>query len=157
MVLLHFVNDTPVSAVTSAPQDTGFAKHVTALRSVLEAHAAKCIVVRVKPPAKQPLTAEDGKTAVTTIDPGMPCDVVPDHEQTIDTAWSQYRRSLSDPDFKNERVTARGMWFLIDRFGFVRARWAADEPAPSSEQLASALKQLMSEPEIRSVDIHARR
>jgi putative copper resistance protein D len=87
----------------------------------------------------------------------MPCDVVPDHEQTIDTAWSQYRRSLSDPDFKNERVTARGMWFLIDRFGFVRARWAADEPAPSSEQLASALKQLMSEPEIRSVDIHARR
>jgi putative copper resistance protein D len=157
MVLLHFVDDPPVSAVTSVPQDAGFAKQVAMLRSVLDAHAAKCIVVRAEPTAKQPLTAEDGKAAVTKIDPGMPCDVVSDHEQTIDTAWSQYRRSLSDPDFKNERVTARGMWFLIDRFGFVRARWAADEPAPSSEQLASSLKQLMSEPEIRSVDIHARR
>jgi putative copper resistance protein D len=64
---------------------------------------------------------------------------------------------LSDPDFNNERIDITGMWFLIDRFGFVRARWAADELSPSADQLRAMLTQLMDEPEIRPANIHARR
>jgi hypothetical protein len=87
-----------------------------------------------------------------------PCEaiIVPDHKAEIATAWSYYRRSLGSPDFHNEDRWVARTEFLIDRYGFVRARWRSDE---SPETLStSALKQmydhLSAEGEISSAAIH---
>ena len=82
--------------------------------------------------------------------------IVPDHNGEIASAWSNYRRSFASADFLNEERWVPRTEFLIDRYGFVRARWRSDEsPAPLSAQ---ALKQiydsLSEEGEISSAAIH---
>ncbi|MFM8246858.1 MAG: c-type cytochrome [Burkholderiaceae bacterium] len=132
MVLLHFVND-------------------LASQRFITSEDSKCVIVVTQS------TATRTDKVAPAISAHHACDVVDDADTQIASAWSHYRRTLNDPDFKNERISLNGMRFLIDRFGFVRARWAADEAAPDAEQFGRMLEQLMNEPEIRSADIHARR
>lgn len=82
-------------------------------------------------------------------------DVVPDTDGGIAGAWSHYRRTLANPDFKNEEPRPSRIEFLIDRFGFVRARWRADEAVADIPTLAASVRQLAVEPELRSPDVHA--
>ena len=77
-----------------------------------------------------------------------------DTQGKITEAWSHYRRTLADPDFDDARTDISGMLFLIDRFGFVRARWTTDDDLPSAEMLITQINRLASEPEIRSLNAH---
>ncbi|HSV70991.1 MAG TPA: CopD family protein [Methylibium sp.] len=84
-------------------------------------------------------------------------DIVVDERGDIAAAWAHYRRSLATPDFRDERVAVPRIEFLVDRFGFVRARWRADEGPgePTADQLVQAVTALASEPELESPDVHA--
>jgi hypothetical protein len=144
-VLLHFVND--LSSMNTS----------STLLIPSDSVAVKCIVVVIKPDTRAKTTSIDLQNIRSSTSLIPSCDAVYDSEYQIASAWAHYRRTLSDPDFNNERIDIAGMWFLIDRFGFVRARWAADELSPSADQLRAMLTQLMDEPEIRSANIHARR
>lgn len=81
-------------------------------------------------------------------------DMVVDDAGDLGTAWALYRRTLEDPDFDDERSSAGGLLFLIDRFGFVRARWSATTPLPGVDELAAMVARLAREPRIRNADIH---
>lgn len=144
-VLLHFVND--LSSMNTS----------STLLIPSDSVAVKCIVVAMKPDTRAKTTPIERQNIQTSTSLIPSCDAVYDSEYQIASAWVHYRRTLSDPDFNNERIDIAGMWFLIDRFGFVRARWAADELSPSADQLRAMLTQLMDEPEIRPANIHARR
>ena len=86
-----------------------------------------------------------------------PCEavLVPDTQGDIALAWSLYRRSFVSPDFQNEEPQVPRLEFLIDRYGFVRARWRSDEDPPMDlAALMSLYKQLENEGPIRSAAIH---
>ena len=86
-----------------------------------------------------------------------PCEavLVPDAHGDIAKAWSLYRRSFASPDFQNEEMLVPRVEYLIDRYGFVRARWRSDEqPALGIEALKPLYEQLENEGPIRSAAIH---
>ena len=87
-----------------------------------------------------------------------PCEavLVGDADGDIARAWAHYRRSFATPDLLNEESQVARMEFLIDRFGFVRARWRSDEtPNPLSlNALKSIYDSLAPEGEIKSAAIH---
>ena len=82
--------------------------------------------------------------------------IVADKNGDIAKAWSHYRRSFASPDFENQDQQVARTEFLIDRFGFVRARWRSDEmptAAPVAE-LKVLYDSLSLEGEIKSAAIH---
>ena len=87
-----------------------------------------------------------------------PCEaiLVSDVEGDIAKAWAMYRRSFASPDFNNEEPWVARTEFLIDRYGFVRARWRSDElpSALSTSYLKTLFDRLNEEGEIRSAAIH---
>ena len=87
-----------------------------------------------------------------------PCEaiLVGDANGDIGRAWSHYRRSFAFPDLWNEEIQPPRMEFLIDRFGFVRARWRSDETpnALSLNELRQVFDTLAPEGEIKSAAIH---
>ena len=87
-----------------------------------------------------------------------PCEavLVPDPEGEIGQAWAHYRRSFANPDLRNEELLVPRMEFLIDRYGFVRARWRSDEwpNALSLPELKAVYDSLSAEGEIKSAAIH---
>ncbi len=87
-----------------------------------------------------------------------PCEavIVSDPHAEIAAAWSHYRRSFASPDFQNEDRWVARTEFLIDRYGFVRARWRSDE-SPSAlpaAELKQIYESLSAEGEISSAAIH---
>jgi hypothetical protein len=87
-----------------------------------------------------------------------PCEaiLVGDSEGVIAQAWSNYRRSFAAPDLFNEETRVPRMEFLIDRYGFVRARWRSDESpsALSINELKQIYDTLSLEGKIKSAAIH---
>jgi putative copper resistance protein D len=87
-----------------------------------------------------------------------PCEaiLVGDVNGDIARAWSHYRRSFAAPDMLNEELLVPRMEFLIDRYGFVRARWRSDETpnALSLNELKVVFDTLAPEGEIKSAAIH---
>jgi len=87
-----------------------------------------------------------------------PCEaiLVGDSEGVIAQAWSNYRRSFAAPDLFNEEPRVPRMEFLIDRYGFVRARWRSDESpsALSINELKQIYDTLSLEGKIKSAAIH---
>lgn len=92
-----------------------------------------------------------------TITPPDGWEGVVDASGDIGAAWSLYRRTLEDPDFDDERPGTGGLLFLIDRFGFVRARWAGATALPDVPEVTALTALLAKEPPIRSADIHGTR
>jgi putative copper resistance protein D len=87
-----------------------------------------------------------------------PCEaiLVSDSHGLITQAWSNYRRSFASPDLLNEEPNVPRIEFLIDRYGFVRARWRSDE-SPSAltvNELKTVYESLAAEGEIKSAAIH---
>lgn len=87
-----------------------------------------------------------------------PCEAIllADPEGVIAKAWALYRRTFAAPDFQNEDSAVARLEFLIDRYGFVRARWRSDEPpsALTLTQLKEIYDSLSVEGEIKSAAIH---
>ena len=53
----------------------------------------------------------------------MPFPVVTQGAPEIARSYALFRRTLSNPDLAGEGTTPKHMEFLIDRYGFLRARW----------------------------------
>jgi putative copper export protein/mono/diheme cytochrome c family protein len=85
-------------------------------------------------------------------------DFVIDSDDSITRAWSLYRRTLTTPDLNDTDPLPPRLEFLVDRFGFVRARWRSDESAGGAEVAAieAAMRSLAVEPMIIESDPHAR-
>lgn len=83
------------------------------------------------------------------------CTII-DTDGAIGSSWNLYRRSLANPDFDDLKPSPSLIAYLIDRFGFVRARWRADEVEGLAEpaELVEAFRQLQTEPEINKRGVH---
>ncbi len=81
---------------------------------------------------------------------------VSDSSGIIWRAWSNDRRSLAHPDFSDRDPPPALLGVLIDRFGFVRARWRSDEPEemPGAAELAQSFAALQAEPQLADPDTH---
>ena len=81
----------------------------------------------------------------------IPFPVVTEGSLEIKNSYALFRRTLTNPDILNEGVIPEHLEFLIDRFGYLRARWipAIDESGWADiSVLTKQLVQLNSEKEI---------
>lgn len=88
---------------------------------------------------------------ITTIVNDLPFPVVTEGAREIRNSYILYRRTLTHPDILGEGVIPEHSEFLIDRFGYLRARWipAIDKDSWSDINLLNQqLAQLNSEKEI---------
>ena len=60
---------------------------------------------------------------MAAITAGMPFPVVTQGAPEIARSYALFRRTLSNPDLAGEGTTPKHMEFLMDRYGFLRARW----------------------------------
>ena len=87
--------------------------------------------------------------AITT---DMPFPVATQGGQEITRSYALFRRTLSNPDLSGEGTSPKHMEFLIDRYGYLRARWipAVDGPGWTDiGELTRQIEQLNREKEIR--------
>ncbi|SFW17236.1 c-type cytochrome [Nitrosovibrio sp. Nv17] len=66
-------------------------------------------------------------------------------------SYALFRRTLNKPDLLGEGTLPAHMEFLVDRFGYLRARWIPDADGPGWENtsmLMQQIEQLNQEPEI---------
>jgi putative copper resistance protein D len=57
-------------------------------------------------------------------------------------SYALFRRTLSKPDLLGEGTLPRHMEFLVDRFGFLRARWIPDADTDGWNQPDMLLQQV---------------
>jgi putative copper resistance protein D len=101
-----------------------------------------------------------GARLIAVLQPGIAApggiQSVVDSDGTIWRAWSNDRRTLASPGLTDRDPPPAMMGVLIDRFGFVRARWRSDEPedVPDIAALRSAIEELQAEPQIADPDAH---
>jgi len=75
--------------------------------------------------------------------------IVPGDTKAIFAAWSHYRRTALQTDPRDEAEFVGHMEFLIDRYGYVRARWRADEGIlPASNEIVRQIEAINSEPQL---------
>ena len=82
----------------------------------------------------------------------MPFPVATQGAPEIARSYALFRRTLSNPDLAGEGTSPKHMEFLIDRYGFLRARWIpAVDGAGWSDigTLMQQIEQLNRENEIR--------
>jgi putative copper resistance protein D len=97
---------------------------------------------------------------IAVLQPGIAApagiDSVIDSDGTIWRAWSNDRRTLASPGLTDRDPPPAIMGVLIDRFGFVRARWRSDEPddVPDAAALSTAIAALQAEPQLADPDAH---
>jgi putative copper resistance protein D len=79
-----------------------------------------------------------------------------DATAAIVSSWSLYRRSLSNADASDADAGPEALVFLVDRFGFVRARWRSDEMPwpPMPVDIVAQARLLAEEPEINRKAVH---
>jgi putative copper export protein/mono/diheme cytochrome c family protein len=85
-----------------------------------------------------------------------PLFVLRDNVDDIVSVWTAYRRTTVDPDEDNQETSIGHMEFLIDRFGYVRARWRTDEGLfPAVPEILRQAQLIGSEPQLHpSPDEH---
>ncbi len=81
-----------------------------------------------------------------------------DTDGTLWRAWSCYRRTLALPGVDDRDAPPALLGIIVDRYGFVRARWRDDdgEPSPTAAVLARTLADLAAEPRLADPDEHGR-
>jgi copper resistance protein D len=83
---------------------------------------------------------------------GMPFLVATQGAQELTRSYALFRRTLSNPDLAGEGTAPKHMEFLIDRYGYLRARWipAVDGPGWADiGELTRQIEQLNREKEIK--------
>jgi putative copper resistance protein D len=121
-------------------------------------------------PAKEMLETASAIKGLTTVAVlpeslrGLQAEIAadaPSRKVIVDTgvrilpAWRLYRRTLQHPDFGDNEPDPPVLAFLIDRFGFVRARWRSNEgEGLNTAHLAADVSTLASEPDIVGPDSH---
>lgn len=91
------------------------------------------------------------KQEIMDIAADIPFPVVTEGSLEIKNSYALFRRTLTNPDILNEGVIPEHLEFLIDRFGYMRARWipAIDESGWADiGVLTKQIAQLNSEKEI---------
>ena len=81
----------------------------------------------------------------------IPFPVVTEGAQEIKNSYILYRRTLTHPDILGEGIIPEHLEFLVDRFGYLRARWIQDRDESGWDNmdfLKQQLVQLNSEKEI---------
>ena len=81
----------------------------------------------------------------------IPFPVVTQGAEEIVQSYKLFRRTLSRPDLLGEGITPAHMEFLVDRFGYLRARWIPDTDASgwaNTDMLMQQIAQLNREKEI---------
>ncbi|MEO8047401.1 MAG: CopD family protein [Nitrospirota bacterium] len=89
---------------------------------------------------------------LTAITAAIPFQVTTQGAPEIARSYALFRRTLSNPDLAGEGTTPNHMEFLIDRYGYLRARWlpAVDGPGWADiAELTRQIEQLNREKEIR--------
>ena len=89
--------------------------------------------------------------ALADIAAEMPFPVVTQGAEEIVQSYKLFRRTLSKPDLLGEGTLPPHMEFLVDRFGYLRARWIPDADGPgwsNTGMLVQQLAQLNREGEI---------
>lgn len=87
-----------------------------------------------------------------TITAHLPFPLATQGAPEITRSYALFRRTLSNPDLAGEGTTPKHMEFLIDRYGYLRARWipAVDGSGWSDiEELLRQIEQLNREKELR--------
>lgn len=93
------------------------------LKQHYEMLAARNLTVLAVP--SEQLSADE----LTEVTENLPFPVVTQGAQEIADSYALYRRTMSRPDLIGKGTTPDHMEFLIDRFGYLRARWI-----PSAEE-----------------------
>ncbi|HET7062230.1 MAG TPA: CopD family protein [Nitrosospira sp.] len=72
----------------------------------------------------------------------LPFPVVTQGAHEIVPSYALFRRTLSKPDLLGEGTLPRHMEFLIDRFGYLRARWIPEADGPEWNTTGMLLQQI---------------
>jgi copper resistance protein D len=81
----------------------------------------------------------------------VPFPVVTQGAHEIVQSYTLFRRTLNKPDLLGPGTLPPHMEFLVDRFGYLRARWIPDADGPgwsSTDMLMQQVAQLNRESEI---------
>jgi putative copper resistance protein D len=98
-------------------------------------------------PLKDPAPQE-----LATITTAIPFPLVIQGAQEIAHSYALFRRTLSNPDLAGEGTSPKHMEFLIDRYGYLRARWIPSVDGlgwADMAELTRQIEQLNREKEIR--------
>ena len=75
--------------------------------------------------------------------------VLRDNTDDIVSAWTAYRRTSAHPDTGDLKTSVPHLEFLVDRLGYVRARWRSDEGLfPSIPAIIAKVGEINAEPPI---------
>ncbi len=72
----------------------------------------------------------------------LPFPVVTQGAQEIARSYALFRRTLSNPDLAGQGTSPKHMEFLIDRYGYLRARWIPSVDGPGWTDIGELMKQL---------------
>lgn len=88
-------------------------------------------------PIKDPAPQE-----LATITTAMPFPLVIQGTQEIAHSYALFRRTLSNPDLAGDGTSPKHMEFLIDRYGYLRARWIPSVDGPGWTDIAELTRQI---------------
>lgn len=80
---------------------------------------------------------------LTAIAQDVPFPVVTQGAREISSSYALFRRTLSIPDLFGEGTRPKHMEFLIDRFGYLRARWIPNGDGPGWTDMSLLTQQIM--------------
>jgi putative copper resistance protein D len=79
---------------------------------------------------------------MATITADMPFPVVTQGAQEVARSYALFRRTLSNPDLAGEGTSPKHMEFLIDRYGYLRARWIPSVDGPGWTDISDLMRQI---------------
>jgi putative copper resistance protein D len=138
--LRDFEGRVPVLVVLA--RETGSADRYRELSAALAGFAQVNLQVVV-------VTGPEARDLIPDDHPGLNMAVVRAGTDTILESWSHYRRTARNPDLDNHNPVVGHMEFLVDRFGYVRARYRSDEGLfPSPQTIIEQVRDLAREPQL---------
>ena len=85
---------------------------------------------------------DPGTQEMAEITAGIPFPVVTQGAQEIVRSYALFRRTLNHPDLLGEGIVPEHMEFLVDRYGYLRARWIPEMDGTGWKDADSLLQQV---------------